>query len=735
MYHDHRNLCEDLVCVNIVKEQEIKICADIDISPNADEDQILARIYFEIDKYFSPEIRTYSLNEMLDKGYSIDDIFQGPIPHATNCINIKDSQGGFIDYKELELSDLRTEVRLSDVINIIMSIDGVLNVKEISISNCGTELSDENSRWIICVEDGHKPVRCDASYYKFSKGNYPLDVKHAKVDEYYKHLVQLADREKAIVRIEDLPIPSAAFTDVSTYSTIQNDFPDAYGITDIGLSERVSLERKSKVKQFSAYLLFFDQVLATYFSHLAEVKNMLSVDVNLLGLVDGQSYNQDSFITQEISDLKLLKNLVDDKYSAKVSKILNSNLMLDDLGRNISAHDLFIQKKNDLLDHLISRFAENFNDYAFVMNQLYGDNSEEIILSSKANFLLSFPETGCQRATGYNKCKSPISTEDDAIWDTKNVSGVELRIAQLNGMTDSTRRDLVTNYFTISEHLDIDGNTYYNWRLTTDGSTVLIGVKNYYHVDNAIYDLYRVKTIAIYERSNAFVADFTTSPAVLNILDTNNSEHIATIDALIPSTNAADLESQIDSIINDLKSLPSEEGIYLIEHILMLPDDPTQQCGIEEESNDEPPITEDFLYFCSEPDCIIDPYSFRVTIVLPGWTSRFADRYFRKYMEKIIRDELPSHIVARICWPGYPRMVVSDTENDMVCLQTDYQSFLRAIHCGSSSTTLETRTAINKLKETLSKLNSIFPKGTLHDCSNEETEARDGKIILGGSHI
>ncbi len=64
---------------------------------------------------------------------------------------------GFIDSDELSASALRTEVRLSDLIKIIMNIEGVTAIKDISVADDNKETAEPDP-WLICVEDGKKPV-------------------------------------------------------------------------------------------------------------------------------------------------------------------------------------------------------------------------------------------------------------------------------------------------------------------------------------------------------------------------------------------------------------------------------------------------------------------------------------------------------------------------------------------------------------------------------------------------
>jgi hypothetical protein len=62
--------------------------------------------------------------------------------------------------------------------------------------------------------------------------------------------------------------------------------------------------------------------------------------------------------------------------------------------------------------------------------------------------------------------------------------------------------------------------------------------------------------------------------------------------------------------------------------------------------------------YCCEEQCHHneDPYSFRVSFVLPCWAKRFRNKGFRNFVEKVIRMETPAHIRPNIFWLGITEM-------------------------------------------------------------------------------
>ena len=65
--------------------------------------------------------------------------------------------------------------------------------------------------------------------------------------------------------------------DLSSYRSIQRDFPRVYGINDGGLHADVPAQRRAQALQFKGYLLFFERFLADYLAQLAHVRDLFSM--------------------------------------------------------------------------------------------------------------------------------------------------------------------------------------------------------------------------------------------------------------------------------------------------------------------------------------------------------------------------------------------------------------------------------------------------------------------------
>lgn len=706
-YHDNRNLCEDLVEVKEVEKQCVCVCAEIELRNTADEDEVHAHILYAIHTYFSPAVRFYSLKEMLDKGYRTDQIFEGPF-----------LDNGFIDTPELIRADLRSEIRLSDLMQLISKIDGVKLIKDITINGCGEE--KVGNEWIICLDLGKKPVLCDGSKFSYKKDVVPVTYDPEIVQEIYNKLLEEEDAKNEHAKHNrHLTLPTGEYLETDFYTTIQNDFPDTYGIGQDGLPSSVPVARKSKAKQLKGYLLFFDQVLASYFAHLGKVGELLSVDNKL----------KETYFTQAVKDLKGIDDLVEN-YPMNNNPLLTEHLMKD--------LDNSVERRNQLLNHLLSRFAETFSEYTFLMKELYGKVASEMVLRSKQVFLKEYVELSSHRGEGFNYYHQPQSN----LWDTGNVSGAQKRIARLSGMKNYFRRNLCTNIVEIYEFIPAPGELEYKWRVRNYlGQTILSSVRTHLQFNDAAQEVYKsiLKIIETSEENikQAFDDGVVDGQIVDNIqikISGGGNYYFQVVDPSIIDpleqvlarqyiyyTTPEELETAILEIIEFMKFEFTEEGIYLVEHIILRPD---------VLDNDAP--VEQFLPICKDDCdeiCSLDPYSFKVSVVLPGFTQRFANQDFRLFMEELIQRELPAHVLAKICWIGYRKGAVPDSENELLQFQETYKDYLFA------KTDLEQEQdepTLLAFKEVLTNLNTIYPTGLLEDCEGGET---GNKIILGRTKL
>ncbi|MCV2485098.1 hypothetical protein OD917_09200 [Flavobacterium sp. SH_e] len=712
-YHANRNLCEDLVDIKKVVDYPIKICADIEVNTEADEELVHANVLNALESYLSTTVNFYSLKQMIDKGYSTLEIFDGP-----------SLKNGFIDTKELLIADLRNEVRLSDIMRIIMSVPDVVLIKDISLGNCGGD--DLENKWLICLKPYQKPVICVKSVFNYNKGLLPLNINQTQVKFYLEAIKAVKDKATTNAsQNKELEIPNGEYLNTDFYTTIQNDFPETYGIGEVGLPTRASVERKAKAKQLKGYLLFFDQILGSYFKQLGQVSELLSVSGNLTR----------TLFTQVVKDIEGANDIVDGYENYTDDSI--TELLFDQQDNNI-------ERRNKILDHLLSRFAENFSEYVFVNKTIYGNTTDQVVLRDKENFLKDYKVVSKERGNAFDYYKQTIAN----LWNTNNVSGAEKRISRLIGIKDYSRRNLSNSFVQMYNFIDTDNQSVYRWRIVDkNNEIVLSSTAEYFDTSAANKELYFAVLQIIQTREykikeafkNGTVKDLT---IIDNILIQQSDAGKYSYDIINPAiddkknpdriiarrfeyyNNLADLEKSILDLIQFMKEDFTEEGMFLVEHMMLRPD--VNQTTVNPDT---------FMPICAEEcgDCEpIDPYSYRVSVVLPGYTLRFANTDFRNYIEKIIKEELPAHVLAKVCWIGYREKDVKDpAENQLVQFEKNYKDYLFA---KTDLNQEQPEPQLISFIKSLTSLDNVYPTGRLFDCSDENERLSD-KIILGKTNL
>lgn len=682
-YEANRNLCEDIIGVNDVPVQYVMFCADIGLENDANVSEVYAQILFRVQEYLAPTVKRYSLTEMMARTdasrtpLTIDQIFEGPL--LTN---------GFIVDEELEKSELRTRVYASDLINLIMGIDGVRDVRKVLLNKwasgnrCqdGPPLTNGEQRWCLHIDPSHQPQLCaEQVALAFYKDILPV----GSLSDQVRALTRFAQLQAQAYRdnrkqVDDLPVPTGDVYDLTAYRSVVHDLPLNYGVGPFGLPASATNERKAQARQLKAYLLFFDQLLTNYLAQLNSLSVLFSADTQ------AQTY-----FGQVITDMPGIGELYVDY--ARMSGTTLPNILAE-----LEGYSTNPVRKNRFLDHLLARFAENFSDYALLMHSLFGERSNEEILQDKVSFISEYGSICHPKA--YNYCKPA--------WRTDNVAGITRRLARLTGIRHDNYQAYEASAVRVMSTFASDQGTAPQFKFHLH--ELRTGTRRRIYLTST--HTYAREALA----GDAMQRTFLTVPTKdrFRIRDVQDGFTYVLKDKLdrtiarCPRTFSkkeqadADIEEAIETLIY------SGEALFLVEHILLRRD----------ESSTEP-----WMAVCVEPDCEhcepLDPYSYRVSVVLPGYTTRFRKVDYRRYLENIIRSELPAHVLARICWVS---------QEQLADFEKHYKQWLKA----RTAICAKPRTAAyaTALKALIDKLESddfhtIYETGVLHDCDNENEES------------
>lgn len=698
--NENRNLTEDWLCLDTVTNLDIGICVDIQLSSETDAEEALANIYQVIDVLLNPPIRFYTLTQMLDLNYRPRDIFKGPsLDH------------GFLIDEEVEAAKLPDCIHASDIIAAIMGVEGVESVRNLLMTaydKNGEPIEGKtNQNWCIHLSGNVRPVfQPRLSKFLLFRDNIPFIISQAGEDELDRGIFYLQvenNNYKLNNPKKDFDIPTGKHYRLNEYHSVQRDFPSTYGIGEGELPLAATSLRKAQAKQLKAYLLHFDQLLADFFKQLYLAKEYLNT-----------TPVTSTYATAFIKDIPG----IEEEFFYTEAYDVNFETEIINGGNERSHYETnedFYDRRNRFLDHLLARFGESFGDYVFTMYRMQ-ENANGIselklplqdLIEDKQRFLNKVADVSYSRGLGVDYDQEPDATSTP--WMLPNRSGFANRIAALLGINEIPFQNIV------------DTTAKDNWTFETETRDLPIKLMNPTGFTQ------EEKWILVFELFN----------------DIRNYQAVKFTNTFIYFVNKdgvriARFEETFGSVLEAEEFIPTLfqlinghlENFYCVEHILLRP---FFTEGLTDEDlfpvclNDECVPTDFELFYANQ-----DPFSFKATLVFPGWLPRFGNRYFRKYAENLIRKEAPAHTQIKICWVG---------KEDMIAFQQVYQAWLNAFRemrrkfCYNRLSSDE-KTAYNSrlsdMMNAMKALNTIFEKGTLHDCLESELE---NPIILNNSSL
>jgi hypothetical protein len=603
----HRNLDEDYCRIAGVEIEDVAVCADLEVAPDADIEQVQAQAWFLIERYFNPPVLHYSLQEMMDSGAPVEDIFNGP-----------PADNGFIRPDELAAAGLKSVLRVSDIINLLMDIDGVLAVNSLLLSkydaegniikgaadpviNNGTTVFDpgkSSAAWQLFISPLHQPrLYYRRSRFLFFKNGLPFLPRMDEADDTLLQLRGEAERPKLRNAAIDLPAPTGSFRNPADYQPLQYSFPLTYGIGPAGLPSNASALRRAQAKQLQAYLMVFEQLLANAYAQLAHTAELFSLDPAVAHTYFAGKLNASVIVA----------------YNQVVSGLSEPALQA-----MLESPQEFHERRNRFLDHLLARFGESFSEYALLLTKTRGGQvGLERLIVDKIGFLSAYPAISRERARAFDSRRLPCAPD--------NRPGIKKRISLLLGFPDLTFSWTMSGLAAVGAYAlkDQQGKTWIDGVLAppVTGSDAADAV----------------------ERAYRAIVTRMTQAAAWKVTPSGGQYRLALVETDGSMLGGAlfGSEAAAREMADELLGWSSNERAIVVEHLLLRPKFPG-----------------DALFpACADGACTscdnADPYSFRLSVVMPGWTEPFnADLDLRGFADRTIAQELPSHLLAKVCWVG-----------------------------------------------------------------------------------
>lgn len=389
-YNRHRNLCEDLEWVAVLRSLSTTVIADVTVLSAAVVEIVLAQIFFNVGKLLAPELQRRSLKMELEAGKPPAEIFTGPL-----------LRHGFID--DSQLQPKANSVLVNDIIRIIAGSRGVAGVRNVEVKVGNDSFRANNAIRVPEANYLQLNTRADALQNGFSIRLFKNGVEYkpdpalvqSELDTLwaeYRRTFPLHEQYEKF-----FGVPQGTFRDLERYYSIQNQYPNVYGISSYGVPADSSARRRGQAKQFKGYLLVFEQLLADYFAQLAHVKDLYSIK---------RDVHQTYFYQKLTHSVPNIAPLLKPEYGSELREIVRSE-------------DPFLVRRNRFLDFLLALYAETLGTPLPPGSQIQHD--EALLWSSinaKLDLLHKLIDATHNRGRGFDYLAEP---------SPENIAGMEIK--------------------------------------------------------------------------------------------------------------------------------------------------------------------------------------------------------------------------------------------------------------------------------------------------------------------
>ncbi|MFT5779469.1 MAG: hypothetical protein ACI837_002428 [Crocinitomicaceae bacterium] len=559
VFHTQRNLCEYLYETHLYRPFNVTFKLNISIDNDANGEELLGVIYRNLLSFFSQEVEFKSLWELQEMDIPTNDIFNGP-----------KLESGFI--KDDSLKKRKSQFSILEIVKLINITPGVVRVNSFDLhkeSEVTEGLYEHVQDEILYIPDYQfanlvLPPKSEDVVFQSAGLTYDYDQDAVVSELAYLSSVSYGNARSGESFKNELAIPQGTYRNIEEYYQIRYQLPDAYGIGENGLIIGLQTERYAQAKQLKAFLMPIDQMMA----------NMLSQMAHLNEFYDASNMTSRTYFSQVLSDAEVEAELLNPPLHSTTGAQLTWSQTLREMDRksNRNTYDRSISSVRDLL----ARYSERFPDYALrkIFKTNFPDEHvhviDERILLATREYVRNYGEMSYNRskAVDYLRLIDAVDEHSNKVNDIKNVPAILRKLSLFLGIEDSSIRSITSELarFEIrlsTNPIDTISNQNDNEKKLSTNAT---GARDFQFRGTPPFVLDETLRHGVVHKNYRLVkGDYRPDEIWMDVEgEERYLVHVAGADE-----NADGL---IDLCVRELKLLDKKsEGIFLVEHILMLP--------------------------------------------------------------------------------------------------------------------------------------------------------------------
>jgi hypothetical protein len=613
-----RALGTDVARVREVKPRAYYLRGEIDTGGDRSQAEVLARILFDCGAYLGSGLSARRLRDLLAEGRTPEETFDGPASrHGYVGVRAPGSDGA--------------PVTVSELIAVIQRIEGVKRIRSLAIVDeylqpCHAIPRDRASGTYGVLPFPSDEVTIEllrlqpepGIEYGVSEQTIPpapawRAANRLLYEEGRLELAKLRFEQRAFRADEDsartrYPLPAGRRRALHAYWSVQHEFPAVYGIGRYGLSADASDERRAHARQLQGFLYPMEQLMANFLQNLQELPTLFSL----------RDEGSRTYFAQYLDAPDVPG--VADLYEGGARETA------DRVRRALARHDDHTGRKGRVLDYLLALYGEAFPQTALRRyNHYHPQDTEDWLLDAKRRLLAALVDLGAGRGRGCDYtlpldapgAVPPLARRAAILVGFDGGDGYHSLCASdaagALALTEQDEQDAAAtpppapaDWLPVPPAADGAGGLPAGLRALGDT------LPEELFRDGALLANYRL------ERSGGAYVLHVLAGAAWRALGShgNRADAVAAAHAAVAQLARANCEC---------------EGMHIVEHVLLRPR--TAHDGDATHGHGNPAF-----------------YEGRISVVLPRWTLRCADRSFRNFVEETVREHCPAHIQPAFLW-------------------------------------------------------------------------------------
>lgn len=681
VYGKHRNLGEDIGEITIVTDKGYQLVADIELSDNVSAEAVLANLYHLCQQWLIGELVIESYEDQIKQGKSLDKILTGP-KTLHGCYQIKANQTGRTLsslYSTLCTIEGVEDINHLALIDAYAVIDG--NESPSALSTSGLNAIEQKNQQTQAIRDkAWLLIPTFAEDIKISlqrhRQTLVVDFETFKSHVEHRQFKQYSMRHTRQELSTLYQVVEGNYRQIKHYHSVQQHFPVHYNLSLMGIQASIDPADKARANQLKGYMLIFDQLMANFSSNINTLKNLFSIDKH-----NTQTYQFYTFDSKSLPGVEAI-------YPKSPEKTFDEIL---------ASFDHFYDRKDRVLDYLLALYGETLDQKILrQFNVYYGQRALEAhLLDNKYQYLTSVVSLGRDRGGGfdYRSYREFIHNIGGFQHRLSSQLGLQVKLwpymtlikrqpldivtdAEFEQMNTSHHNQVILNDAMAKEFIPIP---LIDSKLKQDDKDVakmllsLQPLKNHVIGETFFRKGVDINHFKLVKRDRASQYDLFFTLQQGRDLSAKEAKLTQSTSYYLGSSVDTQKASRLANIIREHLVLLNRscEGIYVVEHGLLRPNDKLNNGLAAPQAQT---LADDF-------------YSFRVSIIFPGFTARCADMGYRKRAEEIVREQCPAHIYPQCYWLGFAQLCEFE-QSYMQWLELRRSGFTPSDECQQSASQL-----------------------------------------------